>query len=571
MVIKARATMAAVVAFMLVGCTSAPGPAAPIAPEGGGVDAGPPPVAVVSPGPKLITGKEEAPQRPHLLLDLPLGDDPEQPGQTTARVGGVAPAGPRDLVVIDGETIFLLDAAKGRLLRYSRGQLAERTAIPWADAESHDLRYADGLFRLVSRRWLYTFDLNGRIIDLAPAPPEADWAPDAYPVTVGTDAIGYRYERHLSASGGQILRRIDPTGEVAATVLPPEGDVVRWLVTPEGGAYTLSWKEDRAQVHELLRPMAAPAPGTGPAPAAKRPVAFERPVPTRLRVSLPGGVSAEIADELVRSNLWHHLAGAKPLSDRAHPLHDPLQIEASFESGPPMRLEVAAHSLRADGTPYEIPWLGDAIQQMLTSYLLHPLRLEPLVAAAQVSLAIDDLPGVERELTPAQQKALVDAIRASSTTSVLTVPHPLELPFPRYSILVKTAEGEMRLALRGERHLTFREQGALALSADFGAQVREWLPVPPLTTADLASLYRADGLEMNGDDLTRWKATVVRKLLLPSDQIEPEPISTDPITFTFYVGGVKRVVEVDQEGYTYMGQRHQRPGLLNLRHLWSVP
>lgn len=44
-----------------------------------------------------------------------------------------------------------------------------------------------------------------------------------------------------------------------------------------------------------------------------------------------------------------------------------------------------------------------------------------------------------------------------------------------------------------------------------------------------------------------------------------------PFTLTFFVGDQARRVEVDAGGFTYAGQRHERPGLLGLARLQGVP
>lgn len=74
-----------------------------------------------------------------------------------------------------------------------------------------------------------------------------------------------------------------------------------------------------------------------------------------------------------------------------------------------------------------------------------------------------------------------------------------------------------------------------------------------------------------GVDITRWKNTIVRKLLQVTSSEGVGSPWKGAITFTFHVRGEKRVVLVDVEGFTYAGRRYDVSGLNHLIHLQSVP
>lgn len=99
-----------------------------------------------------------------------------------------------------------------------------------------------------------------------------------------------------------------------------------------------------------------------------------------------------------------------------------------------------------------------------------------------------------------------------------------------------------------------------------------WLPLPDPRPDEVSYLFLADRLEIGaGHDLTRWKNTVVRRLLHAGAADGGEAPFRDPFILTFYVRGERRTVQVDTEGFTYAGKRYPGSGLTAIFGLQGVP
>ncbi|MBP2016854.1 hypothetical protein J2Z79_000227 [Symbiobacterium terraclitae] len=249
-----------------------------------------------------------------------------------------------------------------------------------------------------------------------------------------------------------------------------------------------------------------------------------------------------------------------------------LSIEATLPDGSSLSLEVWNNELRLGDMRYRLPY-----HQGLYAYVEH-LRLsaeslnQALREAAAVRLALVDLPGMERELTPEEREQLRQAVAGVLPASNAAGPQPLDPPFPQYAIRLEGVDWRATLRLRGDRYLR-REGGSSAVHGGEVARLAAGLlPVPPLDPSDVAYLFLADRMEVDGKgDMTGWKNTVVRRLV--GAQVIPgyHPLSVEPFTLTFRVNGEPLEVHVDAEGFIYRGVRYPGSGLTELFLLPKMP
>lgn len=484
---------------------------------------------------------------PHLLLTLPLGEEQEQPGRLPSRVGGVSPRGPLALAVAEPSTLYLLDAARGRILRYEGGELVQGLLTPWATEWGGDLRLEDGGLVMTSERLEVTLAPDGRILDLRSLP---------YQEVVPVDRAA-----------------------LAGLPLPAEGDLVDWFETPAGGIYSLSWLWGRegietALVHELRPPATAPAGDAGaelPTGPDRGPGLFNRPVPSRIILRFPDWAPVEVTDPVARWNLWRLLATAGPAAHPPVPGSHHVRLEADFPDGDSLVLDLRGDDLVVEGVRYTVGAPG-AMHSLIDALRSSEAGLTgALTAADSVTVILADLDGVERPLTPAERRQLSESLRGAIAVNPFSAPQPLEAPFPQYKIHLEGDAWKGELILKGERHLQLAHGGAAVHSGELAALVRAWLPVPALTPDQVGYLFRADRLEIGqGNDLTRWKNTVVRRLLHPPSG-EVQVTYPEPFTLTFYVDGEALTVRVDRDGFIYNGKRYPGAGLTDLQGLQGVP
>lgn len=546
--------------LLLAGCTKPSAPREPTPPP-----AGPP-----------SSAEPVRYEAPRLLLDLPLGNDPDQPGGLPSRVGGVSPRGPLALAARHAGAIYLLDQAKGRVLYYEQGKLTEQFATPWVDDQVGDLRLVPEGLVVAGAYQEFTLE-GGRIVDIRQQAPPAEPVIDMGkgPYLLGTDGT-HRYER-VMGNTGPILRRVSQAGAVLAEVpFEDRGEFIDWAITPQGGVYALVWRWgndaiERALVYEMLPPLAEPtaaAPPTEP-PA---PSLFNRPVPARIRLLAPDWDPVEVTDEVDRWNLWRLLATAGPATGQMTPQHQKVaRLEAGFADGSSLTMEIYPDLIAVEGSLYSVG-LYPGLHRQVASLIYSRKGLAAALKDAQsASVTLADLPGVEKALSPFQRKQLSESLKDVIPVSPYSAPRPLEPPFPQYAIRLEGEGWKATLLLRGDRHLALGWEGAVAHSGRLASRVRSWLPVPELKAEEVAYLYLADRLEIGpGNDLTRWKATVVRRLL----NLQPAQNAAffkEPLTLTFYVKGEKRIVQVDAGGFTYAGKRYALPGLTDLACLQGVP
>jgi len=506
---------------------------------------------------------------PRLLLELPLGDAPDQPGRTSARVGGVTAGGPSSVAVTIDGTIWLADQAHGRLLRYQESRLTGQIAAPWLDDQGVQLLGADGHFIGVrSGGWDYVLGPDGKIDGrLAHPVPH----PQSYPSTEkGTELFaslgdGMEYRR----DGRDLLRIKGATGQVMARGTEPDLDVVDLYVGLEGGVYTLSWSAglERAYVHEVLPPASDfPDVRVDPAVGPPLPPAFGLPVPASIQVRAPGWRPVTLTDRVTLHNLWLLLETATLFPDQnVKYSEEPIHLTADGT-----KIDLYGYGAVVDGRHYTYDGLPGPVGRLLYAALLQDVPAA-FADASEVRLAIADLPGVERRLQPEQVKLLASYLADAYPVNQFNAPRPLEAPFPRYELRLKGQGWEAALVVQGSHHLMLG-QAALAVSqADLEETFRTWLPVPALKPGELGYLYLAEQVETTpGGNVTRWKATFVRHLL-GVRQPSCRGAQTEPYSVTFTVAGLPQAVSVDPAGFTYAGRRYDGSDLTCLLQLNGVP
>jgi hypothetical protein len=552
---------------------SAPGPGAP--------SSGTPAAGSDSPSPAPAHPAPVAAQ-PRLILDLPLGDDPDQPGQLPSRVGGIAPRGPL-AIAADAGSLYLIDAAKSRILQYNLGQgrLAGSIPAPWMDDQAADLAVSPFGLTVTMFTAQYTIGVDGRFLAISPtATPPTGQIHDAGngPWSLGTDGAGNSYAWAMSDPSGLIARRVSSDGsQLASAPIGEVGEVRDWYVSRDGGLYALAYqwgegKIERARVYEVLAPISISSGpgGMDPTPA---PAVLGHPLPSRIRLTFADWAPVEVTAEPDRWSIWQLLAGVEPAKD-PDPGNDHrgFQIEATLADGSTLSMEVRQNELQVGGKPYRIP-SPDGLSAVVQHLRFSEASLKAaLTEASSVRAAIVDLPGAERELTAEERERLRQSLTGALPVSMAAGPHPLEPPFPQYGIHLEGKGWKGTLLLRGDRHMRATSGGAALHSGELTRYVAGLVPVPELQPADVGYLYLADKLELGqGTDLTRWKNTVVRRLV--EAQVIPgyQPPNTESFTLTFWVKGEKLAVKVDVDGFTYGGHRYPGSSLTEIIYLQGVP
>jgi hypothetical protein len=150
----------------------------------------------------------------------------------------------------------------------------------------------------------------------------------------------------------------------------------------------------------------------------------------------------------------------------------------------------------------------------------------------------------------------------------------LEDPFPRRQLVVAYPGGSFVLQDAGDRYLRGEPMYGLAMVTDGTASslLRQWLPTPAIARDDPAVLFTAEKVTLPDQDITRWKASIVRGLLAPSRGDKSSWDDQPPLVFTFVLaGGRTEVVRVDTAGFTFQGRVYPKKGLMDLFGLKGVP
>lgn len=526
-------------------------------------------------------GAETSALAPRLVVSLPLGDGAGQPGRSPGRVGGVSPAGPRSLAVGSRGELYVLDQAHQQLLQYAPdGRFFRALALPWMGEWSDGLYFDGERFYLRSDQFEYMVHTDGRILALRNMnqpgtttlyPTERTGSGYVAPGSVlGRQPGGYLVQRSTGRDGQTVIRRTDGEGREADRAAEPrEGDLVDFHVGLNGAVYTLTWVWEnqsigRVLVHEVLPPLKAQPPGSPGSPAPK-PVAFGLPVPQSLQVALPDWRPFTLTDPVDLHNLWMLLSQAQPI-DFTPGATDLKPAQLVLEGGRAVRLLPDRAEL--DGRLFQL--LGTPMR-MVQALGFSPDAVRQALATADVTLVLSDLPGRDRTLTTAERKQLLNTLTGAVPAAPHSTPQPLETPFPRYVLRLKSQDWQGAMTLKGGQHLVLGNGQGVALRSDIGEVVRSWLPVPDLKANDPAYLYRAEKLEFAGQDMSRWKTTVVRYLTGVYPARSDEAPYPGPQTFIFTVAGARHEVVVDEKGFTYAGRRFERAGLLHLAGLAGVP
>lgn len=515
---------------------------------------------------------------PRLLLDLPLGDEPDQPGSMPSRVGGITPRGPLAMAAEWG-SVFLVDQAKGRVLHYADDQLADSISVPWLDEQGGDLRISPFGMVLTVSGTEYTVARNGQLLNVRSLSADSTLAADRGkgPALLGKDGVGNLYERGMG-DHGPVARRVSKEGSVLAVVSLEEiGEIRDWCMGRDGSLYALAWqwgqdRIDRIRVYEIFPTVTFSSPPGGVDPPTP-PVVLGHPIPSRIRLRFPDWAPLEVNGEIDRWNLWQLLATTSPAADPA--AGDPawhVTMEASFLNASTLTLHIRDDYLTVEGTRYRVGGFG-ALRSLIEALRLSEQGVKGALDVAQsVRIALEDLPGVEQELSPAQRQELRESLTGAMAVNPYTPPQPLERPFPQYAIRLKGLNWEGTLLLVGDRYLMKLPSRAVVHSGRTAALVKGWLPKPDLRPDQVGYLYLADRLEIGqGNDLTRWKDSVVRQLIHARFDPEVRPAFQEPFTLSFWVKGQKRTVQVDTEGFTYAGKRYRGSGLTGIASLQGVP
>lgn len=532
------------------------------------------------PGPGAVRAGE-----PRLILDLAPGEDPDVPGQLPSRVGGIAHRGPLALAV-EGSSLYLVDAAKSRIMEYDlRGRLAGTIPTPWLDDQLVDLAVSPWGLVVTLPRVQYTVADDGRLLEVSARSWAADPQPDPGkgPWPIGKDRHGFLYDRDARSTTEPVVRRLDRDGRpVASLPIRELGEVHDWYISRDGGLYALTylWGQDgieRVRAFEVFPPLTISSGpgGMDPIPA---PAVLGHPLPPHIRLSTADWPPLAVAAEADRWSIWQLLASAEPIGEAEGPFSDwgprnrNLSIDATLNDGSTLSMTVRNDELHLAGMRYRIPFY-DGLYAVVDHLRLSAEALQAaLTEADSVRLALLDLPGVERELTPQERDQLRRSLAGVIPASNAAGPQPLDPPFPRYGIRLEGTDWQATLLLHGERYLD-REGGGSALhDGELFRVVRELLPVPPLEPADAGYLYLADRLEIGqGSDLTRWKNTVVRMLVGPEVVTGYQGGSAEPFLLTFWVKGEPVEVRVDADGFTYRGVHYPHRGLWVIPSLQGVP
>lgn len=558
------------------------------------VSSTPPPTATPSPGSTASAPTSDAAppsQRPALrtetpvvLLDVEVAPAVSNPGVTTPRPGGGSQNGPTALAV-DGEgSIYLWDEARLRIVVYEKGgRYARDIPLPAVSPEAEALLvYAGRLYLRESTPSGSTLEYEvdvatGRLLRVAAGGPTS-----IYPrtrvgrgpglpgtnVDLGVDALGFRY-RHDQSTGTRLLQRLDASGNVIVqSVEPVPTFLVDTYVASDGALYGLvdrAVADGHVYVYRLLSTAAA-APAERATAEEPAPIVAGAQVPDDVAVIYAGLPGAKLAAR-ERETLWRTLAVARPAPEqrRIEPI---LRFQASWSDGRKAEIASDGQAATIDGVLQTPPLPGlDTLAAWSAS---RPSDLAFHASRGTVVQFPDLTEGAAtttRPLTRSETDALVAAIGGSVWERERAVPRPLEDPFPRIHLRLG---GIVTFQPVGANHLALGRSGGLA-APGLETLVRALTPVAP--TTGIAALYGATGLtitdQTGAQDLSRWKATVVRALL--GAETHP-PAGAPAFTLTFVLpGGRREEVAVDETGFTYLGRRYARAGLTSLLGLRGVP
>jgi hypothetical protein len=521
---------------------------------------------------------------PRAILSLPYAPPAvDRLGASTTRVGGITGRGPSSLAVDEQDQIYIWDQARLRVAVYQGGKYLRSIPMPYVEREAGALLVESGRLYLRATAQVgvieYEIDVaSGALVravtlgnDSLYPRRRASATPGLLAYSFGADAAGMEYV-YASSFPGPIYRyeRVDPgRGAVAYAIEPLSLKGVDAYVRADGALYELAADfggVGNVYVYALLAPSASAQPASA-RPPSPVPAAFGRSVPDRLTAMLPSGGSVEL-DAPSRRAVWWLASLAKERTDLGAAPQNPV-FAASWGDGSRLEIVASAGLLFAGGKIY----LGAAstYEQLAAYALASPPRLSEL-ARAGASIRLADLADSERSLTSAEIAQLRDSLSRGFAVAEAELPGELELPFPVYELVF----GEAIVQLRGDDYGSLGRLGAFAHDGKLDDLARRWLPVPQLSIEDVRSLFQAQKVMFEQgterQDISRWKATIVRGLTAPNVEHQSDPTNEQPATFSFqFANGRTERVEVRAGAYTYRGRVYARPGVLYLVYLRGVP
>jgi hypothetical protein len=541
-----------------------------------------------SSSPSPIVAREETPR---LLFSIPYAPPTvDKLGATTGRVGGITPRGPRSLAVDEKDRVYIWDRARLRVAVYGSGRFERAIPMPWVEQDADALLVAGGrlYLRAATQVGIIEYEIDGatgallRAVSSANSSiyPRRRTSPPPYATghTFGADAAGLDYVYATIAQNATTrYERVDiARGALAYALEPAPQKMVDAYARADGALYELAADYGgvgSVYVYALLAPSASGAQSpSSVSPTA--PVSFGRSVPDRLTATLPAAGSVDL-DSRSRTAVWWLASLAKERTDLPAPPYQPAFV-ARWNDGSTLEIVVSASLLFVDGKVYVGP---ATIYEELASYALaSPSRLAEL-AAGGAAVRIADLPNQQRGLTAAEIAELSASLSKGFSVSEGELPGVLELPFPRYEIVI----GPVVVRLRGEDYGSIGEgqsrTGAFVHDGKLDDLARRWLPVPALAVDDPHFLFLADKVtfEQPGrvdlQDISRWKASLVRALTAePGPTGSPELVEEPPATLVFrFASGRVETVIVRPGEFTYRGKVIPLRGVMYLVYYRGVP
>jgi len=547
------------------------------------------PSATPSPAPAASPAGTPRVETSRIVLDVAIGPGYEQPAANAVRVGGVTSRGPMSFAVDSDGRIYVWDSVRVRILVYEAGRLARVLPEPFVDPSAAALlahggrlylRYPGGgdfvadyeidatsgdLLRLAKDSYPRTRSAPTWPIDKGPTP------------SMGGDLLGNTYQ-HERLTHGYEVKRLDRSGAVVAVGSYATTDLAfDTYITADGSVYDLRQEFDggtptRVRVTRVLGPAGA-APPESAAPITDRPLFAGRQAPTTIEVVAapalpPATLTGEDAYALwwLLSRSWNEPAIATfPVSKDAY------RLKASWPDGSSLDIRFDMTVMEAGTTRLRSALVDRALPHVLSRprYSIDALRRN----GGGIRMA--DVPSSERDLTRGEIDAFVDALGAAHVTTFDEHHALLEHPFPRRQLVVAYPAGTFTLEDAGDRWVQAAAGDGLAMFHDGRAStlLRQWLPTPSFARDDPAILFTAEKVTLPDQDISRWKASIVRALVLPSSSTGQGSWSDQgPLTFTFSLpGGRTEVVRVDAKGYTFAGRTYEKLGLLDLHGARGVP
>jgi hypothetical protein len=567
-------------------CVSAEGPVGTTAPLVSAETA-----AATPSGTSTPTGSPRV-ETPSVMLDLAVGPGYGQPGATTPRVGGTTARGPTSVASDDQGRIYLWDHARVRILVYEGGRLARVLAEPFVEEGAASLLVYAGRLYL---RWApnptpfaeYEIDAaTGDLLRVGTDLYPRERAPRSMFDTTGPqrpmspDTLGNAYQR-MSLPDGYEVRRVDRSGAVTAVAHSATTDLVLdSYVAADGSIFDLRQSfdgvlADRIRVVRMLGPAGGVAPERA-ALIADGPRFAGRDAPAAIEVqSTPELPPARLSPAEARS-LWWLLSFSRtdPFYDTLPPPGDTAyRLVATWPDGSTLSIAFDQSLLVAGNARFGTSAMAERAMPQLLS---RPAFVVDALRRFGGRVRIPDLPNAGRALTSTEIEAFASALGSAFPTTQLEPYKPLEDPFPRRQLTVAYPGGATVWQDAGDRYLWTGAilRGAIVHDGRASGLLREWLPTPRLAADDPAILYTATKVTLPSQDISRWKASIVRALVLPpaTGPGQGTWAAMGPLVFTFTLpGGRIEVVRADDAGFTFAGRTYARIGLLDLHGYEGVP